>query len=277
MSDPLWLDLLLVLALFGVLWLLYRSPGVASQPAGAAADSGDAAWPLVSRFPAVARQAGYEPERLRWFLWWSKLTLALVLALGFFELWPGDGARLLGGLSCAVVGFLLPDLWLRLVRRRRQRRIQLALSYYLDLLVALLASGLGLEEAFRRAGRAGLPPAHPLAREVLRVSREIDAGRDRSEAFRALGERTGVPDLRALAAALSLVMRHGTPIETALESQADLLRAKQRENMRRKVAVSATKAIFPVFLCGFPVFLVIVLFPSILELWQVFQAFASLF
>ncbi len=47
--------------------------------------------------------------------------------------------------------------------------------------------------------------------------------------------------------------------------------------MRRQVTAAATKAIFPVFLCGFPVFLVIVLFPSILELWQTFRALAELF
>ncbi len=226
------------------------------------------ARPFRGGYPRMARQAGLDPEGALWSFWLAKLLLAVALPLGLFELWSRYPSRPPPAalVALALVGFLLPDLWLFLRRRHRRQRIRAALSYFLDLLVALLYAGLSLEEAFRRAAYQGLAPSDPLAREARLVSAELDAGREQGQAFRALAERTGVTELRAVASALRLAARHGAPVESALGSQADMLRVKRRENARREIVAAATKAIFPVFLCGFPVFLVIIFFPAVLEI-----------
>ncbi len=276
-----WMDLALLALLAAIAMLLYRlrtaetplNREVAAEPAG---DAGRRT--PFARFPAAARQAGLDPGRLRWFYWPAKLVLAAAVPFLTLELWrlltPPPWLLLA---TAAAGGFLLPDLALLLARRRRQQRVRQALSFFLDLLVALLTSGLSLEEAFRRAGREGLPPSHPLAREIRLTGLEIEAGEERGTAFRALAERTGVPELKAVAAALNLAVRHGTSVETALATQADLLRTKRRENARREISAAATKAIFPLFLCGFPVFFVVVFFPAILEMIETFRALAGLF
>ena len=270
-----WLDLLLLALLAAVAVLLYR---LRPAPAEAVGQAG-VAWPLRSRFPLVARQAGYDPGRLRWFYWLAKLALAALLPLLLLEAAAALGGRapLLWLAFLALLGLFLPDLWLLWLRRRRRRRIRQALSYYLDLLVALLHSGLSLEEAFRRAGREGLDRGHPLAREVRLAGRELDAGRERGAVFEDLAERCGVAELRSVATALGVAARHGGSVEAALETQADLLRTKRREHARRQVTAAATRAVFPLFLCGFPVFLVIVFFPAILELVETLRELASLF
>jgi len=192
----------------------------------------------------------------------SKLACALVLPLASLEVFvsPFWGVVLLG-----VVGFFLPDAVLLWLRRRRQRRIRSSLSYFLDLLVALLHSGLALEPAFRRAGRQGLAASHPLADEIELVARELDVGRERSAAFAAIADRTGVREIHAVASALQLGARLGTPIEATLHGQADLLRTRHHEATLRQINTAATKALFPVLLCGFPMFLVIVFYPTVLE------------
>lgn len=78
--------------------------------------------------------------------------------------------------------------------------------------MALLLSGMGLSQAFKQAGRVGPPRRNPLAREAVILSRELEAGRDRSTAFAALAERTGVKDIERLAAVLSVGLRVGAPI-----------------------------------------------------------------
>ncbi len=280
MSGGVLFDLALLALLAATGLLLYRlrlaSPLLAET---GDSEADERTFRQLGRFPTVARQAGFEPGRLRWFYWLAKLALAATLPLLFLELPTAAwlGAPLLWVVGLALLGFLLPNLWLLLRRRRRQRRVRRALSYFLDLLVALLYSGLSLEEAFRRAGHQGLSRSHPLAREVQRTSRELEAGQDRATAFQALAERTGVAELRSVAVALGLAVRHGTSVESALETQADLLRTKQREGARREIAAAATKAIFPVFLCGFPVFFVIIFFPAILEMIEAFRALVSLF
>jgi tight adherence protein C len=166
----------------------------------------------------------------------------------------------------ALFGFLLPDLWLLRRRRRRQRQIARALGYFVDLLVAFLYSGLSLERAFVRAGREGFERNHPLGWELALVGRELDAGQDPSLAFQSLAERTGVGDLRAIAAALRLGLRAGAPVRATLQSQADMLWTKRREMALKQINAAAAKVMFPVMLCGFPMFFLLTFFPAVLEI-----------
>src|SRR5207253_1631703 len=122
----------------------------------------------------------------------------------------------------AIVGFFIPDLVLLLRRNARRGKILQSLSFYLDLVVSFLRSGLTVEESVNRAAARGLPSGHPLAQEVRVVSDEISAGKDRAAAFGALARRTGLPDLQAVASALELGSRLGFPVSEILSNQADL-------------------------------------------------------
>lgn len=279
MAVGLWLDLLLlVLVVAGVVLLLRLTPArrlIVGASANETAPSFADRW--VERFDSyylkVMRQAGFRPEPARWFYWLAKLAMLVVTPLLLVEFWPGEAAAPWLGwvLLTALAGFLVADLWLLSVRRARQRRIRQALSYYLDLLVAFLHSGLTLEEAFRRAGSEGLPESHPLAREVALVGGELDAGRDPGTAFDAMAERTGIADLRGIASSLRLGMRLGSPVRNTLQAQADILWTKQRETALHRINAATTKAVIPVVLCGFPIFIVLVFFPAILELVEAFR------
>lgn len=280
MPGGVWLDLLLlVLIVTGVVLLsrLLPAPSLLTTGEG----RGEAEPPVTRRwaarlanyYPTVTRQAGFRPESGRWFYWLAKYAMMILLPLALLELWPAAAAppAFAWVLLVALVGFVLADLWLLGVRRARKRRVAQALSYYLDLLVAFLHSGLGLEEAFRRAGREGLPDSHPLAREVELVGSELDAGRDPGTAFEALAQRTGVTDLRGIASSLRLGMRLGNPVRSTLQAQADILWTKQREAALRRINAATTKAVLPVVLCGFPIFIVLVFFPAILEIVEAFR------
>lgn len=224
-------------------------------------------------FRRTARQAGFEPRRfLPIFAIVCVLSTGLVPLL-LLELAPErfQPVPVAAVVVAAVLGLLLPWTWLWNTRKERQGRIGWSLAYFLDLIVAYLRAGLGLEEAFRRAGRDGFPQDHPLAREVALVSREIDLGRDRPAAFRALFARTGVPAMKAIAAALESGLRLGASVEATLRAQAELLRARRREDTLRRVQLAAVKALVPVFLCGFPIFVVVVFYPAVAELARTFS------
>jgi len=225
--------------------------------------------------PAI-RQAGFESKAFVPIFWALKLVGALLVPLAVLELANRRDWRLPPGVLVLAVllGFFLADVWLFSARRERQRKITWSLSYLLDLIVAFLRSGLGLEEAFRRAGREGFPPDHPLAQEVALVSREIDLGKDRAAAFRALYARTGVVPMKAIAAALESGLRLGASVEATLRAQAELLRARRREDVLKRVQMAAVKALVPVILCGLPLFAVIVFFPAFAEILRTFGAMA---
>lgn len=265
------LDLLLLAVLLAaVAWLVVLRPDAVSRRPAAPPWRQDLAARLRGYYPRVARQAGYDPGSLRATYWLAKAAFGLLLPLLLLEVLPRGlpAAALLALFVPALLGFLLPDLWLVRRRRRRRRQITRALGYFVDLLVAFLYSGMSLERAFNRAGREGLERKHPLAREVLLVGRELDAGQDPGLAFQALAERTGVAELRGIAAALSIGLRVGTPVRATLQAQAEMLWTKRRETALKQINAAAVKVMFPVMLCGFPIFFLLTFFPAILEILE---------
>lgn len=265
--------LLLALLLAAVVWLFRPQPDPAAAPPGSrrpAAPSGR--QPLAVRlrtyYPRVVRQAGYDPGSVREFYWMAKVALAVLLPLLLLEVFsprrPAVGLLVI--VVPAIGGFLLPDLWLLQRRRRRKRQITKSLGFFVDLLVAFLYSGMSLERALNRAGREGFERNHPLAREVLQVGRELDAGQDPSLAFQALAERTGVAELRGIAAALSIGLRVGMSIRTTLQAQSEMLWTKRRETALKQINSAAVKVMFPVMVCGFPIFFLLTFFPVLLEI-----------
>jgi tight adherence protein C len=225
-----------------------------------------------------ARQAGFEPGAFLPLFWIAKLILLFLVPLALIEAggrWLDDPLPLWALVLAGVASFFLPDWWLVATRNARRRRIEWSLPYFLDLIVAFLRSGLGLEEAFRRAGREGFHPDHPLAREAALVAREIDLGKDRAAAFRALAARTGVPAMKAIAAALESGLRLGASVEATLRAQADLLRNRRREDTLKRIQLAAVKALVPVVLCGLPLFAIIVFFPAFMEILRTFGAIVA--
>jgi len=60
----------------------------------------------------------------------------------------------------------------------------------------------------------------PLAAEFARVLQEMQIGKSRSEALRAMGDRTSVPELRAFVSAMIQSAELGIPIAQVLRQQA---------------------------------------------------------
>lgn len=288
MIGGVWLDVLLAALVAGaVLWLV-RPELVRSLAGGAATGAAAGGAPPFRRalerargyYPVLARQAGYEPDALFWPYWAGKAVLALLLPLLFLELVRvvllGLRVPLPWLLPAAILGFALPDLYLLAARRARRKQIAKSLSFFMDLVVAFLHTGMGLERAFRRAGREGFDPGHPLAREVALVGRELDAGRDPSAAFESLADRTGVSDLRATASALRMGLKLGTPVRATLEAQAEILWTKRREAALKAIHAAAIQVMFPVMLCGFPIFILLTFFPALLEIFDGLRSITDL-
>jgi tight adherence protein C len=282
MAGGFWLDLLLAGLLIAALAVFYRLQWPRRAPAeGPGSGERDTALDfrlgrhLRRYYPTLVRQAGFDPEAWRWPYWASKILAGVFFPLLLLDSWPRAPVPVL--LLLGLVGFALTDLWLILLRHRRRQRVTLALAYFLDLLVAFLQAGLSLQEAFRRAGRDGFETSHPLAREVLLVSRELDAGREPDVAFQALADRTGVPDLQGVASALRSGLRLGASVVRTLGSQAELLWTKRRELALRKINGAVVKSVFPLMLCGFPIFFVLAFLPGILELVDLLTEVTSVF
>jgi tight adherence protein C len=176
------------------------------------------------------------------------------------------------GVACfvAAVGYALPDIALRYLVRERQQIIANALPDLLDLLVLCLESGCSLDQAMLKTSEELKLSYPPLAEELTLVGHEIRAGRPRADAFRQLGERTGVEDVRTLVSLLSQADRYGTSVIQALQVNAELLRTGRRQNAEERAARASVKLVFPLVFCLFPAFYIVALGPAILQFMRVF-------
>ncbi|MFN7933855.1 MAG: type II secretion system F family protein [Bryobacteraceae bacterium] len=165
-----------------------------------------------------------------------------------------------------LLGYLLPKQVLhRLVRAHRQR-LQEALPDTVDLLGIVLGTGLALDQAMIRVSEE-LQYIYPaLAAEFYTVVMQVKAGQERSKAFQQLVRRTGIEDIKSLAAMIIQSERFGTSLSQALKVYADALRTRRRLRAEASVAKAGIKMLFPIVLFILPALFVIVLVPGMLSL-----------
>ena len=90
----------------------------------------------------------------------------------------------------------------------------------------------------------------------------------RREVLHDLGMRTGVDDLRSLAAILIQADRFGSSIAQALRVQSDSMRTRRRQMAEEKAAKTAVQLIFPLVLFIFPGIFVVLVGPAAILIMQ---------
>ena len=166
-------------------------------------------------------------------------------------------------------GFYLPIIVLWFLRKKRQDAIFLALPDALDLLVVCVESGLGLDAAMRKVCDEMKDHAKVIAEEFSLANFQLQMGRPRREVLHDLGVRTGVDDVRSLAAILIQADRFGSSIAQALRVQSDSMRTRRKQLAEEKAAKTAVQLIFPLVLFIFPGIFVVLVGPAAISIMKV--------
>jgi tight adherence protein C len=217
-------------------------------------------------------RAGIEREEAPLVLAVARVALAAGVPL--LALWLGPaGPPLLRALwlgLAVVVALLAPFALLDRLTAARQLALRRALPDTLDLLVVCVEAGVSMDAALQRVARE-LAPVHPaLAAELAVMNRRLAAGLTREEALRGLAVRTGVEELRLLAAHLVQAERWGTSIATVLRVTARDLRRRRRLAAEKRAATAGTRMLLPLALCIFPTIFVVLLGPALLQVGKAF-------
>lgn len=158
--------------------------------------------------------------------------------------------------------FYLPDIVVWFVGKQRKDKIFLGLPDVLDLLVVCVEAGLGLDQAMRKVSEEMKKSCRILSDEFSLCNFQLQMGRARNEVLQDLGGRTGVDDLRSLAAILIQADKFGSSIAQALRVQSDSMRTRRRQLAEEKAAKTAVKLIFPLVLFIFPAIFVVLVGPA---------------
>jgi len=164
------------------------------------------------------------------------------------------------------IGFYLPSLVLWWLRKKRQEEIFLTLPDALDLLVVCVESGLGLDAAMRKVCDEMGTHAKIMCEELSLANFQLQMGRPRREVLHDLGVRTGVDDVRSLAAILIQADRFGSSIAQALRVQSDSMRTRRKQIAEEKAAKTAVQLLFPLILFIFPGIFVVLVGPAAINI-----------
>jgi len=165
-----------------------------------------------------------------------------------------------------AIGFYLPQIALWLMVSSRKKQIFLTLPDALDLLVVCVESGLGLDAAMRKVCDEMKSHAKVICEEIALANLQLQMGRSRREVLHDLGIRTGVDDMKALAAILIQADRFGSSIAQALRVQSDSMRVRRRQIAEEKAAKTDVQLIFPLVLFIFPAIFVVLVGPAAIQI-----------
>jgi tight adherence protein C len=197
------------------------------------------------------------------------------LALAAGAVFGGFFGTVLGGVTSAVVctligavaGLFLPDLLVYNAGLKRQQELAISLPDVLDTLVICVEAGLGFDAAMIQVAHHG---KGPIGGEMTRVLQEMQIGKSRAQALRALGERTTVTELRTFVTAVVQAGELGVPVAGVLREHAREMRLRRRQRAEELAQKVPIKILFPVLFCLFPALFVVILGPGVLEIVRIF-------
>ena len=160
-------------------------------------------------------------------------------------------------LALALLFAVYPGVWISSTIRKRQLSIMKALPNVLDLLTLSVESGRDRLSALRDI--LARRKVDPLGEELLRTFQEIQLGRKRTDALRALTLRVRQADLTAAINAIIQAEELGVSIAQILHIQSDMQRNKRFMLAEKLANEASVKIIIPIILLILPaVFLVLV-------------------
>lgn len=218
-------------------------------------------------------QAGFESQTAAVLYGSIRVVFAILLPLAAFVALAGRPQRtvLMYVLISVIIGLLAPAAVLDRLVQIRQDRLRKAVPDALDLLVVCVEAGVSLDAAILRVAR-DLAVTHPdLAGEMMVINRKVNAGVPREAALNGLWSRTGLEELRGLAASMVQSERWGTSIAKVLRVNAETLRRKRKQTAEKKAAQASLKMMGPLLLFLLPALFVVILGPAAINISQAFK------
>ena len=183
-------------------------------------------------------------------------VMAALSVVAFFALtFMTSSGIAIRALVSIVFGVGAVYFWVNKQAKKRLALLEEQLPDAVELMVRSLRVGHPLNSAI---GIVADEVADPLGTEMGIISDEAAYGRDVSEALRALGERTGLQDIRFLAVAVAIQQKSGGNLAEILEGLAGVIRS--RFKLFRKVkAITAEARWSGIFLSVFPILALIMI------------------
>lgn len=195
------------------------------------------------------------------------IALGFILATSVSE---DMAARATLVLVFAILGILIPRLFLTMMIRHRAQQIEVDLPGVLEMLSSSMSAGLTIERGFQFVSEK---TKGPLAEEFALVNKEIRVlGYERAEALAHMSDRCNVGSVSIFCSALIQASHQGAPISRILKGQAKSARDRYFEKVQEKANKAPTKMLFPLIFLIMPCMFIVVLAPALINVFAMFGA-----
>jgi len=194
----------------------------------------------------------------------------VTLLAGTFGAWASTWLPFLsastGVLVGAGFGLLYATTWFKDRVAQRKRDMLKGLPFFLDVITLCVEAGLNLTGAFQQAVQKG--PDGPLKVEASRVLRDIRAGKPRTDALRAMGERMNDSAITSLVSAMIQAEQLGMNLGPIMRAQAEQRRTERFVRAEKAAMEAPVKMLFPLIAFIFPCTFLVLGFPILVKFMQ---------
>jgi tight adherence protein C len=170
-------------------------------------------------------------------------------------------------LGPGAAGYLLPKYWVTRRQAARKEAITNGFPDSLDMMLVCVEAGQSLDQSILRVAKELRTGSPDLADEYELVSHEMRAGKDKTLVLRDMAERCGVPDIASFVTVLIQSQQFGTSIAEALRVYASEMRDKRVMRAEEKANTLPTKMTLATMMLTVPPLLIILIGPSIYEIY----------
>lgn len=164
-----------------------------------------------------------------------------------------------------IVGFMLPDIFIKNQSQKREDVLRKAMPDALDLMVICAEAGLSLDASFERVSREIGLSCPELAEEVGLTAVELSFLPDRAKALQNLADRVPLPGVVALANTLIQTEKYGTPLAQSLRVLSGEMRDERIMAAEAKAAKLPATLTVPMILFILPPLFIVLIGPAVLR------------
>lgn len=168
-----------------------------------------------------------------------------------------------GGLG-AMVGYILPELYLLQKRHEWRNNIERELPNALDLMSISMAAGSTFDDAVRTVAENSQGALAEGFRDVLANARFMDI----TDALKQFADNAGVQPLTIFVASLIQARQTGAQFVEVLENQAQTVRTYRRQKLEEEINKIGTKMLIPIIFLIFPALFGVLLAPAAMSAIQ---------
>lgn len=202
------------------------------------------------------------------------IKLALPLLLGFLMIGLTSVTNVLSVpedfvlatcVGAVLVGFMLPEVYIKNVATKRREILNSVLPEGLDLLSICVEAGLSIDAAFRRVSREMQGSMPELAVEFEMTAIELTYLPDRQQALENMADRSNSPAVAALVNALRQTEKYGTPLAASLRILSQEFRQTRASKAEEKGARMPALMTVPLMVFILPTLITVLLAPAIMS------------